>query len=218
MTIHDEGSESRRLARKARRRKGRREHILEAALELLETEGVESLTVTAVADAADVSTPALYYYFKSKEAIIDALAVMLIEEDVAAQMEALEAADDAVESLVGILNARLRHYADSLDRFQLIFQSIGARTVSKDVLENHLYPLSARVNVILEERLTQARDAGLIHPDIQPRKLANLAFCLAQGILQLTAGMARAGGKMRFNLDDFAEEAAATLRRACRPD
>jgi AcrR family transcriptional regulator len=48
--------------------------ILEAAMRLLEKEGLSKLTTNAVAHMAGVSIGSLYQYFPNKEAILDALA------------------------------------------------------------------------------------------------------------------------------------------------
>ena len=69
--------EARRLARKARRRASRRETILDAAREVIIDEGL-AFTMDKVAAGADVSKPALYYYFRSKESLIGALAVEVL--------------------------------------------------------------------------------------------------------------------------------------------
>jgi len=60
----------------ARREKGRQEMrtaILDAAGRLVATEGVEGLTIRAVAQAVGYSAGALYEYFDSKEAILTSL-------------------------------------------------------------------------------------------------------------------------------------------------
>lgn len=43
-----------------------REGIIEAAIEILNSEGIEALSLARIAHALNVKTPALYWYFKSK--------------------------------------------------------------------------------------------------------------------------------------------------------
>jgi len=43
-----------------------REGIIEAALRILDAEGLEALSLARIAAALNVKTPALYWYFKSK--------------------------------------------------------------------------------------------------------------------------------------------------------
>ena len=59
-----------------RRERGRQEMraaILEAAGDLVEVDGIDGLTIRAVAQAVGYSPGALYEYFDSKEAILKAL-------------------------------------------------------------------------------------------------------------------------------------------------
>jgi AcrR family transcriptional regulator len=59
--------------RRTRRRRETIEEILEVAIELMETEGVAALSLSAVARRLGMQPPSLYQYFPSKMAIYDAL-------------------------------------------------------------------------------------------------------------------------------------------------
>ncbi|MET7276916.1 TetR/AcrR family transcriptional regulator [Kribbella sp. NPDC005582] len=61
------------LDRRTRRRQETIEEILTAAIELMEAEGVASLSLSAVARQLGMQPPSLYQYFPSKMAIYDAL-------------------------------------------------------------------------------------------------------------------------------------------------
>jgi len=63
---------------RARRRAERRQSILDTALELIGTRGLDGLTVHALAGALDLTPGALYRYFKSKDEILVALAVHVV--------------------------------------------------------------------------------------------------------------------------------------------
>jgi len=80
----------RRVPRQARSRE-RLARMLDAAEELLVTEGPAALTTTRVAAAAGVSVGSLYQYLPDKEAIVEALANRYLAE-FEALMEALAAA------------------------------------------------------------------------------------------------------------------------------
>ncbi len=57
-----------------------REKIVEKALELLDAEGAEGLSMRRLGDALGVEAMALYHHFPNKDAILDALATRIIEE------------------------------------------------------------------------------------------------------------------------------------------
>jgi AcrR family transcriptional regulator len=76
--------------RRARERANTRERILEAALHVLETEGVAALTMRRIATDVEYSAPVVYQHFANKEALVLELAahghrLMLTEFDQAAQ-------------------------------------------------------------------------------------------------------------------------------------
>jgi TetR/AcrR family transcriptional regulator, transcriptional repressor for nem operon len=57
----------------AEARPGKRERLVAAAGEVVYHQGVEKATLAEIADAADVPLGNVYYYFKTKDEILDAL-------------------------------------------------------------------------------------------------------------------------------------------------
>ncbi len=70
------------------------ERILAAARELVAADGVDALTTNRVAEAAHVNIATLYQYFPHKEAVLDALLGVYLEEMVAALDQLLGSLDD----------------------------------------------------------------------------------------------------------------------------
>src|SRR3954462_6336668 len=56
--------------RRQRERTQIRERILDAALEAFATEGIEGVTMRALADAIEYTPPVIYSHFRDKDAII----------------------------------------------------------------------------------------------------------------------------------------------------
>ena len=134
MALSRERPEGARLARKRRRHRSRRDEILRAARRLLEERGAARLTVSAVADAADLSPPALYYYFDSKEAIVDELFVGLLEEEIALLTDAIESADTAADALAGLVRAKIDHYRKRPEAFWLLYRLLGESGVRSETV------------------------------------------------------------------------------------
>ncbi|HTR70778.1 MAG TPA: helix-turn-helix domain-containing protein, partial [Mycobacteriales bacterium] len=63
-----------RQERKERERAQRRQVIVDAARELAEAEGWESVTTRRLADRIEYSQPVLYSHFEGKDAIVSAVA------------------------------------------------------------------------------------------------------------------------------------------------
>ncbi len=78
--------------RRTRRRQETIEEILTAAIELMEAEGVASLSLSAVARQLGMQPPSLYQYFPSKMALYDALLRRGGEQALAAAQAAFQAA------------------------------------------------------------------------------------------------------------------------------
>lgn len=202
-----------REARKARRKEGRRKVILTAARTVLVREGISGLTLDAVAAEADLSKPSLFYYFRSKEELVGELAVEGLAREVEVLEAAVASADSGVEALAALVRARVDLYAEDLDAFRVVYlwpQLLGRQS---DAQRERVYALSARLNDVLEARLQTDARAGRLAPGFQPRRLANVAWTVAHGLLSLVAGLENAGGSTRHTLSQLRDEACALLLR-----
>lgn len=84
-----------------------KERILQAALELFRQDGYEATTMRAVADAAGVSLGNAYYYFASKDQLLQAFYQEVHEAHVAAAMPVLQKKRGLRERLSGVMLAKL---------------------------------------------------------------------------------------------------------------
>lgn len=84
-----------------------RARILETALEMFRERGYEQTTMRAVARQAGVSLGNAYYYFQSKEHLIQAFYARSHEEHLAACAEPLAAERGFKERLAAVLRARV---------------------------------------------------------------------------------------------------------------
>ncbi|WP_426755239.1 TetR/AcrR family transcriptional regulator [Myxococcus sp. Y35] len=203
-----------REARKARRQEGRRQAILAAARTVLVRGGVLSLTLEAVAKEADLSKPSLFYYFRSKEDLVGALAVEGLEREVKVLEAAVAAAGSGVEALAALVRARVDLYAEDLDGFRVVYlwpQLMGRQS---EAHQARVLALSGQLNDALEARLQADARAGRLAPGLQPRRLANVAWSMAHGVLSLVAGLEHSGVGTRFTLSQLRDEACAVLLRS----
>lgn len=94
-------------ARRPEQKQERRDTILGAAVELLDEEGLEATTLSAIARTAEISKANLYRYFESREAI-------LLEVTLEETREWIEALAAALRPLAG--SGDLAAVADALAR------------------------------------------------------------------------------------------------------
>src|SRR6187399_1034894 len=110
-----------RAARKERRRDRTREEILEAARKVLIGSGVGAMTLDAVAAQAGMSKTGLYYYFRSKDALVFELIYATLERQARAVHDAVEATSDGGDAVRAIIRETVRYFAPRLDDFRLAF-------------------------------------------------------------------------------------------------
>lgn len=93
--------------RKPRKAEITRRHIVETALRLFREHGYEGTTMRAIAEEAGVSLGNAYYYFKSKEHLIQAYYGRSHAEHLVACVDILENETDLEARLRGVVNAKL---------------------------------------------------------------------------------------------------------------
>ena len=81
--------------------------ILETALEIFHERGYEETTMRAIAEKAGVSLGNAYYYFHSKEYLIQAFYQRLHDEHLAAALPALEKKDTLKARLLTVMRLRI---------------------------------------------------------------------------------------------------------------
>jgi AcrR family transcriptional regulator len=93
----------------AKTRKGEqtRAHILETALQLFRERGYEETTMRAIAEAAGVAVGNAYYYFRSKEHLIQAFYERSHDEHLEACRPLLAEERDLQKRLHGVLRAKI---------------------------------------------------------------------------------------------------------------
>jgi len=81
--------------RRTRKRDARRDHLLDLAADLVESHGVDGVTMAALAEAADYAPASLYTYFSSRSALLASLqqrALVVLAQVAATHVAAWDAA------------------------------------------------------------------------------------------------------------------------------
>lgn len=128
--------DTRPLTRRERLRRQTVDEIVQVALELVDTGGAHALSLASVGKAMGMTPPALYHYFVSREALLDAL-VTAGYSDLGAAVEtaAREAADrPAPERLAAVAHAWRRWALHHPRRYSMLFT--GSRRENVDPLES----------------------------------------------------------------------------------
>jgi TetR/AcrR family transcriptional regulator len=116
-------------SRRQRERERHRDEILEAALRVLTTRGMDGLTIEAVAREAEFAVGSLYRHFSSKEAMVESLFLHLTEplfQDIEALATASGPFDERLERWVA---SALSHAKGEVPLLKLFFASSSGMPV-----------------------------------------------------------------------------------------
>ena len=113
------------VAATGRKRRGeghtRRDEILHAAKELFLEQGYDSTTIRKIADRVGISAPAVYLYFKDKEALMLALCDQTFAHLIAAVSDLEHTVSDPLERVKRFGEAYARFGLEHPDEYKLIF-------------------------------------------------------------------------------------------------
>ncbi|MGN6472463.1 MAG: TetR/AcrR family transcriptional regulator, partial [Mycobacteriales bacterium] len=103
------------------RRRSARDAILTAAWRLVERDGLAALSLRELAQEAGITTPTVYAYFDSKNAIYDAMFGQAAEH-FADQMGAVDQSDDIRADLIDATHLFAFYCVSNPARYLLMFQ------------------------------------------------------------------------------------------------
>ena len=167
-----------------------RQRVLEAAVDLMSTEGTATLSMREVARRAGVSHQAPYHYFANREAILAAIA----EEGFRGLNRALKAASgrNAATRLVAAGRAYVEFARSHRAHFQLMFRP--------ELVNLERYP-SARAEAAKGFAILQLLIDGLVEDTLIPQRHAGGMVTLSWAFVQGLSGLLLEG-PLRMSSDD----------------
>ncbi len=167
--------------RRTRRRQETIGEILDVAIELMSTEGVAALSLSAVARRLGMQPPSLYQYFPSKMAIYDALFQRGSELQRDAYRTALATAttEDLLELNLIAATAFSRWCLENPVYTQLLFW----RTIPGFEPSRQAYAPAQETLQDLRHHLQAMVDAGYLHPDAAGDEGIALYTSITAGLL-----------------------------------
>jgi AcrR family transcriptional regulator len=169
--------------RRERERTQVREKILDAALEVFASAGVEAVTMRALADAIEYSPPVIYAHFRDKDAIIQELCHRLLRQ--MAQQFATFGALDPVERLRRIGYVYADFAVDHPSHFRFMF--LTPHPYSGDD-EDHLAKDDPERNAyaFLKQTVKDGLAAGVFRPELtDAEEIAQICWASAHGLVAL---------------------------------
>lgn len=146
-----------------------RERILDATSQVLQRRGFAGTRLSDIAELAEVQAPAIYYYFSSREVLIEEAVSVGLERTVALMHEALDAAPADADPLERIRVAIGAHLTTLLTHSHHAAAAIRTLPqLPEDIRQRKLADQRAYLD-IWRGLLADARAAGELHPDIDDR-------------------------------------------------
>jgi AcrR family transcriptional regulator len=165
----------------AERRETAERAILEAAKAIVAERGLEELTLNEAGERAGYSRALPAHYFKTRSALLAALADHITAE-YSARMRSITLPDNELEALCAIIHFGIEDSSKDLVRLRA-FQAI----VTAGLSHPELAPLIARLNRQsiddLGALIRAGRDKGLIRADARPRAEASILLASMRGVL-----------------------------------
>lgn len=154
--------------------------LVEAARDIVATDGMGALSMRAVAERVGVSATAIYHYFHGKQALVD----RVVETGLRRVREYLEEAAEghprgSFERLVALGEAYVRFALENREYFRVIF---GTHAGQPQVIDD--LPLSGGFD-LLRECLCNGMASGAIRPHPNPDLVAIYLWSLVHGLVTL---------------------------------
>lgn len=214
----DDAKHAARAARRTRRRDQSRAEILAAARRVLLSSGVAAMTLDAVATEAGMSKTGLYYYFRSKEALVFELVYGVLERQSRAVHDAVEKTTDGGAALGAVIGATVDAFAPQLDDFRLAFlfgQVAGAGALRWDAEQfDRIRPLNDLLLAGTTARLGAGRQARPGTAGVEPRLMAFLAYLSAIGLLTMKGMVERMEDPLLYSDAELVEGFARVFAAA----
>lgn len=163
----------------------KQQQILSAALRTFGRYGYRRTSMELIAQAADVSRPALYQYFRGKADVFRAMTAQLLDGLIAAAELAEQAEDSSVaERLAGVLSVKLEFVVGTVD---VQFRS-EILTDAEQVAGDLLTSFKDRWQAVIERCLESSADElDLLATQLSAHDTACLLIDAVSGIVQEAA-------------------------------
>ncbi|MFO0596399.1 MAG: TetR/AcrR family transcriptional regulator [Myxococcaceae bacterium] len=177
---------------RARRRDANQGRILEAAMELVATGGLEALSMARLAEAADYTAGALYRYFPSKDALLATMVGQVLDEVQVFLLEAVPAGAQPrpIARIFALAHAYARFAKERPHAFGLLSTTLAEpRVLLADAAASPVHERAIAVLEQLASALGDATAAGQLRapPGADGGELERtlVLFATLQGLLQL---------------------------------
>jgi len=146
-----------------------RQRILDAAAHVLSRRGYAGTRLTDVAEVAQLQAPAIYYYFASRDDLIEEVmwsGIAHMREHVRAQLDALPAGSSSLDLINVAVESHLRYQLEISDYTTAAIRNAGQ--IPEQIRLRYVTEAN-RYGDVWRELIQDAVDDRVLHPDLDPR-------------------------------------------------
>lgn len=187
-----------------------RERILDAAAHVLSRKGYAGTRLSDVADQAELQAPAIYYYFESRDDLIEEVmwsGIAHMREHMTKVLAALPPGTDSLDRIDAAVEAHLRYCLEISDYTTASIRNAGQ--VPESIAVRYEAEAS-RYGEMWHMLLQDADDAGLLRPDLEP-------FAARMMVLGALNWAAEWWNPRRGSLDTVVRTAQSMVRHGLAP-
>jgi TetR/AcrR family transcriptional regulator, cholesterol catabolism regulator len=187
-----------------------RERILDAAAHVLSRKGYAGTRLSDVADQAEIQAPAIYYYFPSRDDLIEEVmwsGIAHMREHMTKVLVALPPGTDALERIDAAVEAHLRYCLEISDYTTASIRNAGQ--VPESIAVRYEAEAS-QYGDMWRKLLQDAGNAGLLRPDLEP-------FAARMMVLGALNWAAEWWNPRRGSLDTVVRTAQSLVRHGLSP-
>ncbi|QLL05356.1 TetR/AcrR family transcriptional regulator [Mycobacterium vicinigordonae] len=168
------------MSRTQQRAAANRRAVLDAAREIIATQGVDALTLEAVAERADVVVQTIYNRVGGRSAVLTAVAEQALEESRAYMDPAYDADGGAEDRILLAAAAYARFARERPHEFRILVEPPNEPDAVKRIAE-----LTRVQNARLADVIREGIQVGVLRPDLDPDDIATALWAALNGLLAL---------------------------------
>lgn len=162
-----------KMTRRALAKQRTRERVLSAARQLFSERGYEGATIRDIAQAAGMSTGAVFASFSDKTELFDEILTADYEVIYAQMVQAARSAATVDEALLGLFGVA---YSFHLDQLPLLRASIAVSWTRGEAAEKRARGDLKHIFRLIGDTLQRGIDQGQLKKDIDAKLLAEITF------------------------------------------
>jgi AcrR family transcriptional regulator len=194
-----------------------REEILAAARAVILRQGLGALTLGSVGEELGLTKAALYYYFDSKDALLNELMYRTMEQQAQGLHDAVEETQSGPQALRALIRETIEMYTDNMEDFRLSYLhaqlSPEAIEIGPEQLER-IRPLNDLAYSGAASRMAGSKKG---RAGVEPRMMAFLANLAALGVLTMKGLVESFDDPLRYSDDELIEALASIFEAAAEP-